>query len=180
MRRLFADACIVAASMAVAWYFIHADIVHTLTSWTGGSVAVTAFVGGLFFASLFSVAPATVVLGELSQHAGVWFVVGGGALGATLSDYVLFLFISRRLGHHARLLTSGGRWQFIRRALRHSRLRFLLTLVGALFIALPLPDEVGLMLLGVSSVKSRYVLPITFVCNAFGILLICLVARSLS
>jgi len=178
MRRLLIDTAVVAASIILAVYFVRADIVHQLVSFTSGSILLASFVAGLFFTSVFTTAPATVLLGELAQHASLWQIAVAGALGATVTDMAMYIFFSKRLSHHAKALAAGKRFEFVRHALAHSRLRFVLSVIGALIIALPLPDELGLMLLGVSSVNRRTVLLLSLAFNALGILAIGLAARA--
>jgi len=179
MRRLLVDVGIVAASIAVAVWFAQTDAIHLLVSFTAQSEVLASFVAGLFFTSMFTTAPAMVALGELAQHAPMWVVVGAGAIGATISDYLIFWFFSSQLKTHAASINSG-RMRFIRKALRHSRLRFVMALLGALVIASPLPDELGLLLLGVSSANRWTVAAISFASNAFGIAVVCLAARALA
>jgi hypothetical protein len=57
--------------------------------------------------------------------------------------------------------------------------RAVMPFLGALIIASPLPDELGLVFLGISKLKTRYFLPLSFVLNFFGILIIGLIAKSL-
>jgi len=62
----------------------------------------------------------------------------------------------------------------------HLRLfRWSMVLFGALVIASPLPDEIGLAMMGLSKVKTLLFIPISFSLNAFGILIIGLIARTL-
>ena len=58
-------------------------------------------------------------------------------------------------------------------------MRWFLMGVGALIIALPLPDEIGLVMMGLSRMKARHLIPISFVLNSLGIALVGLVARAL-
>ncbi len=51
-------------------------------------------------------------------------------------------------------------------------------MAGALSLATPIPDEIGVALLGVSHFKQAYLLGICFVLNTVGILVIVFTARA--
>lgn len=179
MRRVVVDIVVVCASIVVAVYIVQSGAAEILIATTQGSIVLASFVAGLFFTSMFTTAPATVVLGELSLQSGIPLVALVGATGAVVSDSLLYLFVRERIAVDARMLATGPRLKLVVRALKHSRLRFVLPVIGALIIASPLPDELGMLLLGVSSVKSRSFLLISFGMNALGIVAIGLAARAL-
>ena len=56
--------------------------------------------------------------------------------------------------------------------------RWLTFLVGGLIIASPLPDELGISILGFSKMKVSWFIAISLVFNFIGILLIGVVARA--
>ncbi|MFH1990444.1 MAG: hypothetical protein ABIJ19_01135 [Patescibacteria group bacterium] len=56
--------------------------------------------------------------------------------------------------------------------------RWSLAFLGALVIASPLPDELGLMMLGFSKMKTSLFVPVSFLFNSLGILIIGLIARA--
>ena len=53
-------------------------------------------------------------------------------------------------------------------------LGFMVPLAGAIIVASPLPDELGLIMLGVSKLKYREIAVLTYILNTAGILLIVL------
>ena len=55
--------------------------------------------------------------------------------------------------------------------------RFMTPLLGVLIIASPLPDEIGLALLGFSRAKTFQILPIAFIMNFIGIYAIAVIAH---
>ena len=60
----------------------------------------------------------------------------------------------------------------ISKFLKTWNIEFLVPLLGALIIASPFPDEIGLLMFGVSKLKYRELLVITYLLNTAGILLI--------
>ena len=130
---------------------------------------VASFIAGLFFTSIFTVAPAGVTLAGLALISSPLQVALWGALGAMISD--LFLFIVIR-DHFTGELQSLVRMRRIRQIISiiHLRIfRWMLPLLGALIIASPLPDELGLALLGLSRMNTGIFLPISYSLNFLGI-----------
>jgi len=54
----------------------------------------------------------------------------------------------------------------------------MLPVTGAVIIASPFPDELGVTLLGLSRVRNIHFLVVTYLLNTIGIFLIVLLARS--
>ena len=125
-------------------------------------------VAGFGYSSIFTVAPATAALAELSRRVPVWEVALIGGLGAVLADQCLYRFMRSELTSHMRCRISQ-RWT---KRLVHSPWRWPLVVLGGLFIASPLPDEIGLSLMGVSHVPPRALVVITYPLNVLGIWLI--------
>ena len=132
-------------------------------------VPVGSFLSGVFFTSIFTAAPATVMLYEIAQGWSALPVALIGALGAVVGDLLIFRFIRDRL-------TSGLNRKWIK-ILHLSKARFLAAILGGIVIASPLPDELGLALMGLSNVRQRWIIPMSFVFNFLGILAIGLLAR---
>ena len=141
---------------------------------------IESFVAGLFFTSVFTTIPAIISLGEIAQHSHPFWTAVFGGFGAVVGDLIIFRFVRDRLSedllHLLRQKTGWFRTCFICR----SRLfRYVTFLIGGLIIASPLPDELGITLLGFSKMKLKWFIPISYIFNFIGILLIGLVAKSL-
>ncbi len=179
-RHFLEDLVLVGASVALAWAIVHFEAVQQLLAATGDGVLATSFVAGMFFTSIITTAPAIAVLGELALEGNLLLVALLGGLGAVIGDYIIFAFVRDRVGDDiAYLLASTGTPRFFKLFHRHT-FRWVLPLIGGLIIASPLPDELGLTLLGIAKMRtSRFVL-LSFTFNATGIFLIGLAARALS
>ena len=168
------------ASIAVAWAIVHFGIVETLLLYTGDGVLLTGFIAGMFFTSVMTTAPAMAVLGVLSFHINPLVLAVVGGAGAVCGDYLIFAFVRDRLGEDfSYLIKRNGSPRFFKIFHRKS-FRWVLPFVGALIIASPLPDELGLVLLGVAKMSTRRFLAVSYAFNATGIFLIGLAARALS
>lgn len=178
-KNLKEDIIAVGVSVLLAWFLISSGALANLLAATDAGKIFESFVVGIFFTSAFTLAPAAIFLGQLSQTISPWTVALFGALGAMCGDLILFLFIRDRLAEDIKAL-------FPKRAVRHFLNSFhlgfwkwLAPLLGALIIASPLPDEFGLSLLGLSKTRIAVLLPVAFVMNFLGILLVAGIAHAI-
>lgn len=180
MRRTYIDLGILGASIVVALVLVERNVVHTILEYFGTDAAVASFFAGLFFTSVTTTAPAMVVLGELSLEGNLFVVAVFGALGAVLGDYVIFAFVRDRVSEDITHLITGKTLSRYRALLRRRTFKRVLPFIGGFIIASPLPDELGLALLGMSHMRTSKFAIISFTFNALGIFLIGMVARSFS
>ncbi len=179
-RAFVHDLGIIALSILVAILLVQTGTFAHLLTLTDGSVFIDSFIAGFFFTSVFTTAPAIVVFGEMSVQGSILTISFFGALGAMVGDYIIFKFMRDRFGSHVNeLIKVRG----LRKRFKHLfTLRFFRQfsfLLGGIIIASPLPDELGLSLLGLSKTKTSWLLPLSFICNFAGIYVICLAARAL-
>jgi uncharacterized membrane protein YdjX (TVP38/TMEM64 family) len=133
----------------------------------------------MFFTSVFTTAPAIVVLGQLALHTPLWVVALFGGLGAVVGDYILFLLVREGVSRDVNELMRHAGLRRLRKLFHTKLFHRLLPLIGALILASPLPDELGLAMLGLSDINKDRFLLVSFVMNALGILVIGLVARAI-
>jgi hypothetical protein len=174
------DVLIIIVSVAVALALSQTGILMSLLASAAGWQLVGSFVAGLFFTSVFTTAPAIVALGEISLVHPLLSVALFGAIGAVVGDLIIFRFVRDRFSEH--VLTLVGHRSLGKRvqALLKLRLfRWVSFFVGGLVIASPLPDELGISLLGFSKLTTQSFIVLSFSFNFVGIVLIGLVAQSL-
>lgn len=172
------DIVAIFASVLLAWFLISSGMFSALLASTDAGKIFESFVIGIFFTSAFTLAPSAVFLAELSETTSPFVVALFGALGAMCGDLILFLFIRDRLAGDLKAFFPRGA---VRRFLNSFHLGFwkwLAPILGALIIASPLPDEFGISLLGLSRVRVAVLLPVAFLMNFLGILLITAVAHA--
>lgn len=179
-RHLRQDFYILLASIAVAWAIVHFHAVDVLLAYTGDGVLLASFLAGIFFTSVMTTAPAIAIFGELSLHSNPLLLAVVGGAGAVCGDYLIFMFVRDRLGDDfAYLIKRTGTPRFFKMFHRKT-FRWMLPFIGGLIVASPLPDELGLALLGIARMRTSRFLLLSFTFNSFGILLIALAARSLA
>lgn len=178
---LLEDLLIIIFSIVIAVILVRTGVIISVLTSSKELEALGVFVAGMFFTSVFTIAPATVALGEIAQVNSPWFVAFFGGLGAVTGDVVIFRFVKDRFSSHLIELIKQNRAMLRLRTLFRLRFfRWLTFFVGGLIIASPLPDELGISLLGFSKMKFVYFIPLSFTANFLGILIIGLAARILA
>jgi len=173
------DLSLILTSVVVSILLIKLGLVEYSLALSANAGIVGSFVAGLFFTSLFTTVPAIAVLGEIATTQSLFLTAFVGAIGAVMGDLVLFTFLK---GHVSNNIDELLKEKHIRRFTSVFRLplfKWVTPFIGALVIASPLPDELGLTLMGVSRLSPAALIPISFVMNFIGIMLIGLVATSL-
>lgn len=136
---------------------------------TASMPGLAALIAGLFYSSVFTTAPAMVALAHLAKANSVVQTALFGAGGALLGDLIIFKFVRTEIAQNLQQLTTVApdkRFAFI----FHLKLfRWMSPLIGALLIASPLPDELGVFFLGLTKVRTVVFMPLTFIFHFFGI-----------
>ncbi len=174
------DLAIIFLSIVLAIVLLKTGVLVKLLTSIQGLELFGSFVAGMFFTSVFTTAPAMVTLGEITLTNSILLTVLFGAAGAVVGDLIIFYFIRDRFYEH--LLSLAKYKETIEKIKSLFQLRFfrwLTFLVGGLIIASPLPDELGISLLGFSKMKTSRFILFAFTFNFIGILLIGLVAKAL-
>lgn len=176
MGRLEKDALIVIVSILAAVALSKSGFLADIFLVNAESELVGIFIAGLLFTSFFTTPVAIAMFIALAPAVNPLAMAGIGAFGAVLGDLTIFglvRFAFRKDVEHVMSLPKYRRFF----AIFHRRIfRWVLPFVGALIIASPLPDELGIGLMGLSHMSTKYLVCISFVMNALGITLIGLLA----
>ncbi len=139
-----------------------------------------AFIVGVLSVSFFTTAPAIVLLIDLANELDpIALAIIGGA-GAMIGDWLLMLVFEERVVRELKPLLRKLHVHEMVARLRYKYTTWILIMAGVIALSTPIPDEIGVALLGVSRIKQAYVLGICFVLNTLGILVIVLAARALT
>ncbi len=173
------DAAVIALGIFFVVFLEKSGAVEWFLDLTRGFFPVVSFVAGIFFTSIFTTAFATVVLAEISQEYSLILTALFGGAGALLGDYIIFRFVRDTLLEDIRGLLTISHADRFTEIFRLHLFRFLAPFIGAVIIASPLPDELGVALLGLSEMSSRKFAVFSFVLNTIGILIIGGIARAI-
>ena len=176
---LIRDLAIIAFSIIIAVLLAKTGALKELLAATHEWKIFSSLLAGMFFVSVFTAAPAVVVLIKIAQTNSILTVAFFAAIGALIGDLVIYYFIKDSLLKDINwLIKKTGRQRFMS-IFRLKIFKWLTPLLGAIIIASPIPDEIGLAMMGFSKMKTAIFIPVSFLLNFFGILIICLVAKGI-
>ena len=173
----FHNSFLLAASLVVLFYVARTPLVDSVIRAIGLLGYAGAFLTGIFFVSTFTVAPAMVVLFHLADNLHPMEVAILAGLGAMTGDYMIFRFVKDRVFKELRPIFRKMRTKRVRLLFKSPYFAWMLPVAGAVIIASPFPDEVGIGLLGVSKIKKWQFYVLSFALNATGIFLVVSAAR---
>lgn len=177
---LIRDLVIIFFSIVVAVLLQRSGILSELVHSAQEIKFIGSVIAGIFFTSVFTISIATAVLGEIAAESqSVIPVAFLGGLGAVIGDLVIFNFVKDSLTEDIEFLFHKIKNQGLISVFHHRLLKWLVPLIGALIIASPLPDELGISMLGFAKLKTWLFIPISFVFNFLGILIVGLIAKNL-
>lgn len=131
-----------------------------------------AFVAGILFVSTFTVATGAVILFILAEKLSPLEIGLIAGLGAVVGDFTIFRFVKDNLILEIEPMYEKLGGNHLIKVLHTKYFSWTLPVIGAIIIASPLPDEIGVSLLGLSKISTFKFLIFSFILNAFGIFLI--------
>lgn len=160
-------------SLVLLIIFIDSPIIRNTVNIIGNFGYIGAFITGIFFTSVFTIAPATVVLYDLADKLNPYEVAVLAGLGGVLGDYLILRVLKDSLFEELQpLLNKAESLKKIGIFFKTPYFSWIIPIFGAILVASPVPDEVGIAMLGLSKVKTWQFILITFVLDALGIFII--------
>ena len=175
---LIRDMAIVILSILIAIILAETGALESLITSTQEVRFIGSFIAGILFVSVFTDAPATIALGEIAQSNSVITVALIGGLGALIGDLLIFRFVKDKLSEDLLNLIKTSKSERLTSMTKIKGLKWVVPLIGALIIASPLPDEIGIAMLGLSKMKNSLFIPLSFALNSAGILVIGLISKA--
>ncbi|MES3004740.1 MAG: hypothetical protein V4690_01350 [Patescibacteria group bacterium] len=174
------DILLIGLSVVVSIVLVKSGVIAQVLTFTKDMQLFGSFFAGMFFTSVFTTAPAIVTLGEIAQQQSVILTAVVGAAGSVVGDLIIFRFIRDRLSNHLEeVLKHQKPGKRIKMLFKLKIFRWLTFLLGGFILASPFPDEIAVSIFGFLHVKTKWFIPISFVFNFIGILLIGLIANAL-
>ena len=96
-NNLVRDLGLIVLSILVAVILAKTGALESLITSTQEMRFMGSFIAGILFVSVFTVAPATIALGEIAQSNSVIAVALIGGLGALIGDLLIFRFVKDKL-----------------------------------------------------------------------------------
>ena len=137
-----------------------------------------ALITGFFFVSTYTVVPAGYVLFELARYQNALEVALFAGVGAMMGDLLIFRFVRDSVMEEIRPHLARIGTPKVRKIFKTPYFAWVIPVIGAVIIASPLPDEMGVSLMGAAKMKSTHFMIVTYLLNVAGILAVVLLAQS--
>lgn len=160
-------------SLLLAAYVFNNENLHSILLHLGNLGYIGAFFAGILFVSTFTVSIGTIIfliLAESLSPIELGIIAG---LGAVVGDFLIFHLVRDNLAQEvAQLYNAVDANHHVQKVLHTKYFAWTLPVFGALIIASPLPDEIGVSLMGISRMSTIKFAGLSFVLNTLGIFLI--------
>lgn len=159
--------------LAVALFW--SDSARTAIQDLGDARYIGALIAGTFYSTSLFAPSATVAFYELGAAGNILALAVLGGLGSLGYDYIIHRFVQDKFTNFlSRLFHKDLEDLFTQRAFFARLIAF----IGIIFLASPLPDEIGASLLGLARMRRRTFLLLSFFLNTLGIAVILLLGTS--
>lgn len=132
-----------------------------------------AFIAGILFVSTFTVATGALILLVLAENLSPIEIGLIAGMGAVVGDLTIFHFVKDNLAAEIMdIYNHIDHDNHIKKVFHSKYFNWTLPILGSLIIASPLPDELGVSLMGLSKTSTRKFIVISYILNSLGIFLI--------
>lgn len=133
---------------------------------------IGSFIAGILYVSASTAPFGVFLLLGLSKTLPTIEIAIIAGLGGAVADFVLFRFFKGDLISELTPIYNklGGR--HITRLMYHKYFRWSLPILGAIIIASPFPDELGISLMGLSKIKNYQFILLSLVLDITGVFLL--------
>jgi uncharacterized membrane protein YdjX (TVP38/TMEM64 family) len=144
------------------WFFLH----------LGSLGYLGAFLAGILFVSTFTMVSGALILlllAETISPVAIGLIAG---LGAVVGDLIIFHIVKDTLSTEIRDLYHRFGGKHLTHLLHTKYFRWSLPVIGAIIIASPLPDELGITLMGISKMNTIKFVLVSYILNSIGIFIV--------
>ena len=147
-------------------------LVQTVLEHLEGFGLIGVLIGSMMVTSFFTAAPGIALLLPLSQEFNplVFGLVGG--LGAMVGDWIILKIFEEKIAYELKPLIKKFGWGHILRRIRRKKERQRTLLLGMVVIITPLPDEMGIALMGLSRFPLSLLLILIYILNTLGLVVL--------
>lgn len=157
-------------SILVVVVLMRFQFFHDSLLWVASTGYIGAFIGGMLYVSTFTAAIGILILLYLADSIPILPLSLVAGVGGVVGDFVIFKLIRTSLKEELNSLYYKLGGMYISRLFtKKSPLGWMLPIMGAVVIASPLPDEIGVSMLGISKLTSTNFLILSLFLNCVGI-----------
>ncbi len=130
------------------------------------------FIAGILYVSASTVALSILIFSDLSKTLSPIEIAIIAGIGGTVADFVLFRFFKGDILSEITPIYNKLGGKHLTKLMRHRSLRWSLPIIGAIIIASPFPDEIGVTLMGLSKIKTYQFVLLSLFLDISGIFLL--------
>ena len=146
---------------------------HSFLIHLGGFGYIGAFIAGMLFVSTFTVATSALILLILAETLSPLEIGLIAGLGAVVGDMLIFHLIKDNLANEVEdIYNQMDRKKHLKKLFHSKYFNWMLPVLGGIIIASPLPDELGVSLMGISKMNTLKFILLSYVLNSIGIFLV--------
>lgn len=161
------------ASIAIAYLLFRNTSFHEFLTHLGTYGYFGAFIGGILFASTFTISIGAVILLNMVEYLNPWEIAIIAGIGGVVGDGIIFQFIRNKgLVDEIKHFVNYFGADKLEHLLHTKYFSWTLPVFGALIIASPLPDELGVSLIGISRLSTTQFVALSFVMNVIGVFIV--------
>ena len=172
-KRVYKNLTVVGIGLILAISLSQVEAFHSFLLQLGGFGYIGAFIAGIFFVFTFTVATSALVLLILAETLSPIEIGLIAGLGAVVGDLLIFRFVKDGLAGELQFLYNQVDGDHHLHKLFHTKyFNWTLPIIGAIIIASPLPDELGVSLMGISKINTYKFMFMSYLLNSVGIFLV--------
>ncbi|OGJ22440.1 MAG: hypothetical protein A3J60_00400 [Candidatus Pacebacteria bacterium RIFCSPHIGHO2_02_FULL_46_9] len=164
---------VVFLSIVLAVVLSRFEVFHSFLLHLGGFGYIGAFIAGALFVSTFTVATSALILLTLSETLSPIEIGLIAGLGAVVGDMLIFRLVKDNLTNEIEdIYNHMDRKKHLKKLFHSKYFNWMLPVLGSIIIASPLPDELGVSLMGISKMNNLKFMLLSYVLNSIGIFLV--------
>ncbi len=174
----FRNTAMLIVSLVIFFFLAEHPMVDNAIRFIGAFGYLGAFLVGILFVSIFTVAPAGVVLFHLADTLNPLGIALAAGTGGVVGDYLILKYLKDKVFVEIKPLFMNHGGKPLKKLFKTPYFAWSVPIIGAILIMSPFPDEVGLGLMGMSKIKTWQLLALLYLLDVVGIFFIVIAARS--
>jgi len=166
-------------SIVLAIILSRSEPLHNIFLHLGTLGYLGALLGGMLFVWIFTMPTGLLILLTLNGIMPSLELAIVATLGAMIGDLVIFKFVRDDLLGEVREIYSHFGGRHLTHILHSKYFHWTLPVIGAIIVASPFPDEIGVSLMGISKMKTYKFILVSLILNFSGIYLVLLAEEAI-
>lgn len=162
---------LVLLGIALAIVLSKIESFHLFLLHLGNFGYIGALIAGILFVNIFTVSTGALILLILAESLSAIEIGLIAGLGAVIGDLLIFHLVKDNITQELELIYNKIDHKHHLVKLLHTKyFSWSLPVIGALIIASPFPDELGITLMGISKMKTSKFIVVSYLLNSLGII----------